>query len=203
MGRRGEARTGSERPRGAVRWRPACRAGRDDRRVVVGRAAGGGPEDGSGGNQGGDDDRRDPDSEAGEVESRWPDDVVGWGGAGFGGHVVVVPSVLVVSDDEQALLPGGLVVAQCRVDVVDELFAHGQIRDRMLVILYLKVVFVVGLGGIRRVVSPGILGPFGLDVAEGRQLPAGGVALEVLDPGLNMHPGPGWMVSGKSFAVTG
>jgi len=89
--------------------------------------AGGGPEDGSGGNQGGDDDRRDPDSEAGEVEPRCPDDVVGWRGAGFGGHVVVVPSVLVVGDDEQALLPDGLVAAQRRVDVVDKLFAHGQI----------------------------------------------------------------------------
>jgi hypothetical protein len=44
-----------------------------------------------------------------------------------GGHVVVVPSVLVVGDDEQALLPDGLVASQCRVDVGDELFAHGQI----------------------------------------------------------------------------
>jgi hypothetical protein len=59
--------------------------GRNDRRVVVRRAAGGGSEYGCGGNQGGDDDRRDPDSEAGEVEPRCPDDVVGWGGAGFGG----------------------------------------------------------------------------------------------------------------------
>ena len=52
---------------------------------------------------------------------------VGRGRAGLGRHVVVVPAVLVVGDDEQALLPDGLVAAQCRVDVVDELLADGQI----------------------------------------------------------------------------
>jgi len=67
----------------------------------------------------------------------------------------------------------------------------------MLVVFYLKVVFVVGLGGARRVAAPGIRGPFRLDVAEGRQLPSGDVALELLEPGLHRAPRTGTDGIGK------
>jgi hypothetical protein len=72
----------------------------------------------------------------------------------------------------------------------------------MLVVPYLKVVFVVGLGGARRGAAAGILGPFRLDVAEGRQLPAGDVALELLEPGLHHAPRTGMDGIGKVVGLS-
>src|SRR6478672_7984180 len=54
----------------------------------------------------------------------------------------------------------------------------------MLIVLDMKVVFVVGVDGAWRGASAGIGGPSRFDVAEGRQLPVGNVALEPLEPGL-------------------
>ena len=75
--------------------------------------------------------------------------------------MVVVAAVLVVGDDEQGLRPGRAVMKGL-VDVVEELFADGQVRDRMLVILYLKVV-VAGARPVR--------GPLRLDIRKAASWP--------------------------------
>jgi len=61
----------------------------------------------------------------------------------------------------------------------------------MLVVFHLKVVFVVSLGGARWGTAAGKRGPFRLDVAERRQPPAGGVALEIVEPQLHRAPRTG------------
>ena len=116
--------------------------------------------------------------------------------------MVVVAAVLVVGDDEQGLLPGRAVAAQGLVDVVEQLLADGQVRDRVLVIFYLEVVLVVGVYRVGRA-RPGYVAHSGSMYEKAASWPVAASSWNLVKPETTSPFGPGWTVSGKSPAVRG